>query len=149
MDKITVITIAYNAERTIKRAVDSVINQTFRDFDYTIVDHGSTDGTRLMIQEYERKDTRIHGVYLDANGVNNGDFDATIKLILEHMKVSRADYAVVLDSDDFYEKTALEHMLIFAEQNNCDVVCCGSNFVLERTGEVRGRRMMQSNVFLT
>ena len=40
-------TFAYNAEKTLERAVDSILNQTYADFTYYLMDHGSTDGTRL------------------------------------------------------------------------------------------------------
>jgi glycosyltransferase involved in cell wall biosynthesis len=50
---------AYNAERYIGEAIDTVLGQTFRDFEFLIVDDGSTDRTREIVQQYERQDPRI------------------------------------------------------------------------------------------
>jgi glycosyltransferase involved in cell wall biosynthesis len=148
MAKITVLTLAYNAEKTLSRAVDSILAQSFRDFEYVLIDHGSTDGTRSIVQKYEKRDSRVCGVYLNENGLINGDFNYTAKLIVDQMKISTAQWCVLLDSDDKYERNALKNMLKFAEENACDIVVCGSKFVDEQTGELRGQRMMQSDICL-
>jgi glycosyltransferase involved in cell wall biosynthesis len=148
MPQITVLTLAYNAERTLRRAVDSILTQTYRDFEYIVIDHGSTDGTRAIVQHYEKKDKRVRGIYLDENGINNGDFNYAAKLIVNHLKDSQAQWGVLLDSDDKYAPDALRHMLEFAEKNACDVVACGSDFVSAKTGATRMQRMTQNNMFL-
>jgi len=55
--KISVIISTYNREKLLQRAIDSVLAQTFKDFEYIIVDDGSTDNTREIIRKYEIKDT--------------------------------------------------------------------------------------------
>jgi len=148
MPEITVLTVAYNAEKTLRRTVDSVLAQSFHDFEYVLIDHGSTDCTRRIIEDYARRDSRVQGVYLDENGINQGDMSFTQRLQLQYFKQSRARWGVCLDADDRYEVDALQHMLAFAEQTGCDVVCCGSNFVFEETGKIFSKRITQSHALL-
>jgi len=145
MPKITVLTIAYNAEKTLKRAIESIVRQSFHDFEYVIVDHGSTDKTREIIQDYEMRIPYVHGVYLDKNGVVDGDMSYTQKLQIRQFKRSNAPWGVCLDADDEYNFSALEDMLAFAEKTHCDIVCCGTRFVEEQTKQQFGLRMMENN----
>ena len=145
MPEITVLTIAYNAEKTLRRTIESVIKQSFRDFEYVVVDHGSTDKTRKIIQDYEMRIPYIHGVYLDENGVVGGDMSYTQRLQITQFKQSDASWGVCLDADDEYDPTALEDMLTFAVQTHCDIVCCGAKFVSVQTNEQFGLRMMPNS----
>lgn len=65
---ITVVMPAYNAEQYIGAAIESILNQTFQDFELIIVDDGSTDQTRDIIQEYAGKDSRIRFLQSDHGG---------------------------------------------------------------------------------
>ena len=53
--KFSIITVCYNSEKTIERTIQSVLNQTFQDFEYIIVDGKSTDGTLDIVHSYEEK----------------------------------------------------------------------------------------------
>ena len=66
---VSVIMPAYNAENYIKETIDSVLNQTFQDFEIIIIDDCSSDETYSIIQEYCKKDSRIKGYQ---NEVNSG-----------------------------------------------------------------------------
>ncbi|MCX4304592.1 MAG: glycosyltransferase family A protein [Acetatifactor sp.] len=56
-------TCAYNSEKTLKRAIESILNQTYEDFEYHILDNGSTDCTGEIIREYASRDKRIVPYY--------------------------------------------------------------------------------------
>jgi len=57
--KTVIFTMAYNAEKTLPRAIDSILGQTFQNFEYYILNNGSLDGTWKIIEEYARRDPRI------------------------------------------------------------------------------------------
>jgi glycosyltransferase involved in cell wall biosynthesis len=59
LPKISVLMPAYNTENYIIEAIESILNQTFKDFEFIIVDDCSTDSTLSILKEYERKDSRI------------------------------------------------------------------------------------------
>ena len=127
MSKVTCITVAYNAEKTLRQTVESVLGQTYKDFSYILVDHGSTDGTRQIIQEYEKADARVHGIYVTQNRGGSGMF----ALILNRIKRVHSEWLAILDADDWWEPYYLERLLSFAIQNNLDIACTGSRFHYE------------------
>ncbi|RAQ42830.1 glycosyltransferase family 2 protein [Limnospira platensis] len=67
---ISVVMASYNAEKFIALAIDSIINQTFTEFELIIVDDGSTDGTLDIIKNYEKQDNRIKVIYSDHGGAS-------------------------------------------------------------------------------
>lgn len=113
MAKITVITHAFNPGNYIYPCVDSVLNQTFRDFKYVIVDNASSDGTKEVLEEYARKDNRIH---LYRNEDNSG---STIPSIENYVDT---EYFMILDHDDYLEHDALECLYELAVKYDLDMV---------------------------
>lgn len=130
--KITVFTRAYNTEKDIEQCIQSVINQTFTDFEYIIVDNGSTDKTKDIIEKYSRSDKRIKKIRFEENrtGVLN---DILAKGI-------EGKYFVTLDSDDWYEINFLETMYNFAENYELDIAVSGTKFHFVNNGEIRYRK---------
>lgn len=113
MAKITIITHAFNPGEYIYPCVDSVLNQTFQDFKYVIVDNASSDGTKEVLEEYAKKDARI---CLYRNEDNSA-------FLLDSMRrYVDTDYFMILDHDDYMEKDALEQLFGVAEKENLDIV---------------------------
>ncbi len=98
MPKISVIMPVYNGERYLKGSIDSILSQTFGDFEFIIVNDGSTDGTEEIILSY--KDPRIK--YYKKS--NSGIVDS-LNLALEH---SIGEYVARMDADDISERSRLE-----------------------------------------
>lgn len=140
MSKITCLTCAYNAEKTLNRTITSILDQTFTDINYIIIDHGSTDKTRDIICEFEKKDNRIKGIYYDVNKSVCG----ASSYLFNHMisEINNTSWFIIVDSDDEYKKEAFEDMLTFAEKGNFDLVCCGSDFFDVESGTIVGKRLL-------
>lgn len=126
--KISIYTSVYNVEPYLRQCVESVLNQTYTNFEYFLLDNGSTDGSGDILREYAEKDSRIH---LIRNEENQGAMSWLG--ILE--KEGDGEWMAVLDSDDWMEKDFLEKLLAFAEENNLDIACTGSSIHDENSVE--------------
>jgi teichuronic acid biosynthesis glycosyltransferase TuaG len=93
---------AYNAEKTIKTSVESVVNQTFKDFEVIIVDDCSRDGTRAICEALAIEDSRIRILF---NEVNKGVAASRNRGISE----ARGEWVAFLDSDDLWYPNKLGH----------------------------------------
>jgi glycosyltransferase involved in cell wall biosynthesis len=122
---------AYNAEKTISRAVDSILNQTRGDFTYILLDNGSTDSTGEIIREYAAKDSRIVPLKREEN--LQAALHEYLPLILSY---GSDGYFSLLDADDEYKPDFLEKMLAFVTDNNLDIALCGTEYV-EQDGHSR------------
>lgn len=118
--KISIITITYNSEKTIERTLKSVLNQTYSDYEYIIVDGASKDGTMDIVRKYEPlfegrmkwKSEPDTGIY---NAMNKG------------IERSSGDIIGIVNSDDWLEADALEKVASVYEKNgrNNNAVYCG------------------------
>lgn len=138
-------TIAYNAERTLPRTIQSVLDQTEPDWIWYLVDNGSQDATGKTIDEYAAKDARIISL---RNEINMRYTPDTSFFRLAH-RHEDTDWFCFLDADDTYYAGFLEHMLAFAAKYDLDVAACGSDFIEEATGEISGRRILTEDLILT
>lgn len=109
---------AYNAEKTIKRAIDSVLEQTLKDFELIIVNDCSVDNTENIILSY--KDDRIKYVKHDVNKGAGASRNTGVKLV-------KGQYIKFLDSDDYLSKDCLQVMYLAAITHNCEIVVCGQS----------------------
>lgn len=91
--KISIITVVWNNASTIKDAIDSVLNQTYKDIEYIIIDGASTDGTVEIVQSYGDKITKF------ISEKDKGLYDAMNKGI----RLATGDIVGILNSDDFYK----------------------------------------------
>jgi glycosyltransferase involved in cell wall biosynthesis len=136
MPKIAVFTLAYNAERTLRRAVDSILAQTYGDWVWYLVDNGSTDSTRRIIDVLAKSDSRVIPIHYDVNHTLLDD--KTIPLFKDLPNIIEkhpTGFFAMLDADDEYAPDFLEKSLAFMEKHKLDIVACGSQFVYEATGE--------------
>ncbi len=113
---ISIIVPAYNAERSIKRCLDSIVSQTFGDFEVILIDDGSTDGTGEIADSYSARDERFVVMHKKNEGVA-----ATRQFGLDHV---RGEYTLFIDSDDYVAPSMLEKMYLSARENNSDMVIC-------------------------
>lgn len=115
--KISVVIPVYNVEKYIKKAIESVINQTYKNLEIILVDDGSTDNSGLICDEYANIDERITVIHKE-----NGGIVSARKTGINH---ANGDYAVNLDPDDWIEATAYEQVVKIIEERHPDIVAYG------------------------
>ena len=116
MRRVSVIVPVYNAEKYLKRCVDSLLGQTFTDFEVILVDDGSTDGSGKMCDDYARSNPQVCVFHQSNQGVSaarQAGLDA-----------ARGEYITFADPDDWVEPLMLESLYHAAKKNNADVVIC-------------------------
>ena len=142
--KIIFFTFAYNAEKTIRRTIESVINQKYSNWIYYIVDNNSADSTLDIIKDFSEKDARIIARKNKENRVwekgNNW-----YEIIWEH---SEDDYFCFIDADDEYKPNFLEKLCPFAQEHNLDIAVCGNDHIDISTGELTWTRKLSENLIL-
>lgn len=138
-------TCAYNAEKTLKRAMDSVLNQTYGELTYYVLDNGSSDKTGDIIREYAEKDKRVIPFYNKVNRryTENQEFWNITRTMKED------DLFCVLDADDAYDLTFLQEIIPFLEENHLDIAACGTRFINAENGEFCGENKLGTNRVLS
>lgn len=121
---VSIIMPAYNAEKTLAESVESVINQTYKDWVLFILDDGSKDKTGTISMEYSKLDERI--LYLP-NEKNIGVSQTRNRGI----NLSKSDWIAFLDSDDMWEKTKLEEQIGYCIYNDSKFSFTGSKYINE------------------
>ena len=138
-------TCAYNAEKTIKRAMDSVLNQTYGEFTYYVLDNGSSDKTGDIIREYAEKDTRVVPFF---NKINH-KYDENPEFWLLTQKLQEDDLFCILDADDAYDLTFLQEMISFLRDNHLDIAACGTRFINSANDLLCGENRRECNRILS
>jgi len=126
MPKITVLMPVYNCELYIKESIDSILNQTFTDFEFLIIDDASTDQTIALIKTYT--DARIK---LIVKPVNNGLTNS----LNQGLKLAKGDYIARMDGDDISLPERFAKQVAFLE-TNLDTILCGTWFSIIGSGDV-------------
>ena len=115
-NKISVIIPVYNVEKYIKKCLDSVVNQTFKDIEIIVVNDGSPDNSSKIIKEYMKEDKRIKYYEKDNGGQGSARNLAITK--------STGEYLIFVDSDDYIDLNMLEKMYDYAKKSKLDIVVC-------------------------
>ena len=118
MPKITVVVPVYKVERYLSRCVDSILTQTFSDFELVLVDDGSPDNCGKMCDEYEKCDKRVHVIHRENGGLSAAR-NSGIEWALTY---SDSDWITFIDSDDWIHKQYLELLLKAANDKKVNVV---------------------------
>lgn len=121
MQKITLILPIFNGEKYISRCIDSVLNQTYKNFELIIINDGSTDKSLNIIKKYAKKDNRIKIINKKNEGVS-----IARNIGIEN---STGDFITFIDADDYLEIEALETMINLASKYKVEIV--RTSYVLE------------------
>ena len=123
---ISVIVPIYNVEAYLRRALDSILSQTHKDWEAILVDDGSTDSSGQIAEEYARNDSRFKVIHKP----NGGPSDAR-NAGMQHIT---GKYLLFLDSDDFIHPQVMALCLEAIQRDKSDIVC----FTYDRTYRTRG-----------
>ncbi len=126
MPEISVIVPVYNVEKYVGRCIDSILNQTFTDFELILVNDGSTDNSGVLCDKYAKSDDRIKVIHKKNGGVSSA----------RNIGIDNAvgDYIMFVDSDDYIDKKMLEDMIKYRDSDiiisglkyldvNCNMIC--------------------------
>lgn len=111
---VSIIVPVYNAEGTLRRCIDSILNQEYTDFELLLVNDGSTDHSGAICQEYAARDSRVQVFHKENTGVS-----ATRNLALDR---AVGTYLQFLDSDDWITPDATRSLVRAMESGPCDMV---------------------------
>ena len=112
--KVSIIIPIYNAEKHLRRCVDSVLKQDFEDFELILMNDGSRDSSGMICDTYAEKDERVHVVHKENSGVSDTRNQA--------MTLARGEYLQFLDSDDWITPDATGLLVRMATEHHCEMV---------------------------
>ena len=124
MPKISVIVPVYNTEKYLHRCVDSILAQTFTDFELLLIDDGSTDGSGAICDEYAQKDSRVRVFHKENGGVSSAR-----NLGLDN---ARGEWISFVDSDDWIEYSSIQNLI---NQGDADLII--GSVSIEPQGNIR------------
>ena len=113
--EISIIIPVYNAQKYIKKCIESIKNQTFKDIDIILIDDGSTDNSGSICDEYAMQDSRIRVFHKENGGVSSA----------RNLGIEKAigDYIMFVDADDYLKQNCLEECIkIITAYNKIDVL---------------------------
>ena len=123
MPELSIIVPVYKVEKYLPRCIDSILAQSFQDFELILIDDGSPDNCGQICDDYAARDSRIKVIHQQNAGVSaarNAGLD-----------IACGTYLGFVDSDDWIEPKMYETMIAAAKEKNVDVVVCGITFCKE------------------
>ena len=115
---ISVIMLTYNRENHVGRAIECILNQTLRDFEFIMVDNGSSDRSGAICDEFAAKDSRVRVIHRERGNIGSGRNAG--------LDAASGEYIAFIDDDDYAEPDFLEFLYNLAVENNADVAICGA-----------------------
>jgi glycosyltransferase involved in cell wall biosynthesis len=110
--------LTYNREALVSRAIESVLAQTFRDFEFIIIDNGSSDRSGIIAGEYADSDNRIRVIRRERGNIGSGRNAG--------LDAANGEWIAFIDDDDWCEPDFLQFLLKLANKNNAEISMCGA-----------------------
>jgi glycosyltransferase involved in cell wall biosynthesis len=124
---VTVVMTVFNGERYVEKAIRSILGQAYREFEFVIVDDGSTDHTAEIVDQYAGEDARIRVVAQPNRGM--------VAALNRGWKLARGRYVARMDQDDLSLPHRLERQVAFLEQNPNVCLVGGSAYYISAAGD--------------
>lgn len=135
--KISIVVPVYNTEQYLRQCIDSILVQTFKDFELLLIDDGSIDGSGVICDEYAEKDFRVQVFHKENGGVSSAR-----NMGLDNV---RGEWVIFCDSDDCWcEITALELLYSIAVKNGIDIIRGDYKYVDDKGEELYCRQITKS-----
>ncbi len=115
--ELSIIVPVYNSKKFMPGCIDSILAQTFTNFECILVDDGSTDGSAFICENYRQSDDRIIVIHQENSGVSAARNKG--------IEIARGKYICFVDSDDYIQKNMYEKLVVAINNAKTDVVCCG------------------------
>lgn len=115
---VSVLMLTYNREKLVSRAIESILAQTYRDFEFIIVDNGSTDDSGRIADRYAGGDGRIRVIHRERGNIGAGRNTG--------LDAAGGEYVTFIDDDDWAEPDFLAFLVDLLEENQADVAICGA-----------------------
>lgn len=129
MELVSIIVPVYNVAPYLARCVDSLLGQTYPHVEILLAENGSEDGSREIIEQYVRQDSRVRGLYLETNeGVSAARNRA--------LEAAAGAWICFCDGDDWYRADYLEKMLACAQAEQADYIVCNYQIVSDYAAPV-------------
>lgn len=138
MPELSIIVPVYKVEKYLPRCIDSILAQTFGDFELILIDDGSPDGCGRICDEYAKKDKRIvviHQKNMGVSAARNAGLD-----------IARGRYIGFVDSDDWIEPQMYEVMMDAIRENGADMAVCGVRYA-DEDGKFTRADMLSEGVY--
>ena len=131
MPKLSVVIPVYNVEKYLKQCVDSVLGQTFSDFELILVDDGSTDGSGGICDAYAKADPRVNVVHTKNQGV--------VTARRTGVNLAQGEYIACVDSDDWLDLDFYRSLFELSDESDADILICSHI--------VRGEKCVETTSF--
>ena len=119
--KISIIVPMYNVERYLDKCLNSLVNQTLNEIEILLINDGSTDNTKDIALDYQKKYPKIIKVIDKENGGQGSARNMGLD-------IATGEYISFIDSDDYIEFTMMEKLYDYAKKNKLDIALCGFNY---------------------
>ena len=135
---ISIIVPIYNVGKYLPRCIESILNQTFNNFELILVNDGSTDNSGVVCDDYAKKDTRIKIVHKSNGGVSSARNAG--------LYVAKGEYIGFVDPDDYIDKNMYEKLYRLCIDNNSDIAIC--RFNREINGKIQNKESTEEIIEL-
>ena len=123
-DLISVIVPVYNVQEYLKKCIDSIIKQTYKNIEIILVDDGSTDNSGKICDEYKKIDKRIKVIHKENKGLSDARNVG--------IDIATGKYVTFIDSDDFVSDIYIEYMYSIMKKTNSDIGICKIKVIYDR-----------------
>lgn len=135
-ETIAIVVPVYNTEQFLDACIQSIKNQTYKNWECFLVDDGSTDGSAQLISNYEKDDPRFHALHKENGGVSSAR-NLALKFI--YKKKNHFGFVSFLDSDDLIDSTMYEKLVHAIKQDKTDLAVCGYYKFYKNNRKIRGK----------
>ena len=112
-DLVSIIVGIYNGEKYINKCINSILNQSYDNIEVILIDDGSTDNSKVMLDDFQKRDSRVQVIHQQNMGVS--------KTRNKGIDISNGDYICIVDQDDWLDLDYIEYLLKLIHENNCSI----------------------------